>query len=118
MTPANVPLRGITPVTPQVRYDARIVEGRMLTFGTNEIVVGRAAARQFAGLVGRLACQDRAQDEWTVVGIFEAGGSVSETELWADARVLQGAYRRGNSLPVGAASGSSRRRRSTRSRTG
>ncbi len=36
------------------------------------------------------------QFTWTVVGIFESGGSVAETEIWCDARVLQGAYRRGN----------------------
>lgn len=96
MTPANVPLRGITPVTPQVRYDTRIVQGRMLTFGTNEVVVGRLAAATFAGL--SVGSQIRTgQVSWTVVGIFEAGGSVSETELWADARTVQGAFRRGNS---------------------
>jgi putative ABC transport system permease protein len=96
MTPANVPLRGVTPDTPKVRYDAHIMPGgRMLTFGTNEIVVGRAAAGQFAGLsVG--AQVKTGQHTWTVVGIFEADGSVSETEMWSDARVLQGAFRRGN----------------------
>jgi putative ABC transport system permease protein len=79
-----------------VRYDARIVQGRMLNFGTNEVVAGRAAATQFAGLsVGSLI--KTGQVTWTVVGIFESGGSVSETELWADARVVQGAFRRGNS---------------------
>ena len=96
MTAANVPLRGITPVTPQVRYDARIVQGRMLTFGTNEIVAGRAAAATFAGLsVGSIVKTGAVA--WTVVGIFEAGGSVAETEIWADARVVQGAFRRDNS---------------------
>jgi putative ABC transport system permease protein len=96
MTPANVPMRGIVPYTPQVRYDAKIVQGRMLTFGTNEVVAGRAAAAQFAGLsVGSLI--KTGQVTWTVVGIFESGGSVSETELWADARIVQGAFRRGNS---------------------
>jgi putative ABC transport system permease protein len=34
---------------------------------------------------------------WEVVGIFDANGSVAESELWCDARVLQQAYRRGNS---------------------
>jgi putative ABC transport system permease protein len=97
MTAANVPLRGITPATPQVRYDARIMQGRMLNFGTNEIVAGRGAAAQFAGLsVGSLV--KTGQVTWTVVGIFEAGGSVAETELWADARVVQGAFRRGNTF--------------------
>jgi putative ABC transport system permease protein len=96
LTPANVPLRGIEPSTFEVRREARIVEGRMLQFGTNEIIVGRAAERQFVGLsVGSQV--KSGQTVWTVVGVFETGGSVSETEIWCDARVLQGAYRRGNS---------------------
>ena len=96
LTPANVPMRGIEPTTLDVRREARIVEGRMLKFGTNEVVAGRAASRQFQGLsVGSVV--KAGQFTWTVVGIFDSGGSVSETELWCDARVLQGAYRRGNS---------------------
>jgi putative ABC transport system permease protein len=95
-TGANVPLRGIEPATVAVRDDAHIVEGRMLQFGTNEVIVGRAASRQFAGLdVGSEV--HSGQNVWKVVGIFEAGGTVAETEIWCDARVLQGAYRRGNS---------------------
>ncbi len=95
-TPANVPMRGIEPDTLRVRDEARLVQGRMLQFGTNEIIAGRAAVRQFDGLsLGALVVSG--QVTWTVAGVFESGGSVSETELWADARVLQGAYRRGNS---------------------
>jgi putative ABC transport system permease protein len=97
MTPANVPMRGIGPATPAVRYEARITEGRMLQFGTNEVVAGRAAVGQFAGLsVGSRITSGR--NGWVVVGIFDTGGTVSETEVWADARVLQGAYQRGNSF--------------------
>ncbi|MDP1570222.1 MAG: ABC transporter permease [Vicinamibacterales bacterium] len=93
---ANVPMRGIEPVSLQVREEARIIEGRMFEFGTNEIVVGRGASVQFAGL--ELGGEVRSgQNTWRVVGIFEANGGVSETEIWVDARVLQGAYRRGNS---------------------
>jgi len=36
------------------------------------------------------------QNRWQVVGVFEANGGVSETEIWGDVRTLQGAYRRGN----------------------
>ena len=36
------------------------------------------------------------QNAWKVVGVFEADGGVAETEIWCDARVLQGAYRRGS----------------------
>lgn len=101
-TPANVPMRGIEAHTLAVRDNAAIVEGRMLTFGTNEVVVGRGASGQFAGLgVGREIVSG--QNTWRVVGIFEADGSVNESEIWCDARVLQGAYRRGNTYQLVAA---------------
>jgi putative ABC transport system permease protein len=68
----------------------------MLQFGTNEVVVGRAASRQFSGLnVGESI--RRGEVTWMVVGVFDTNGTVSETEIWCDVRVLQGAYRRGNS---------------------
>jgi putative ABC transport system permease protein len=95
-TSANVPMRGVQPTAMAVRNEASIVEGRMLEFGTNEIVVGRGASGQFAGLTVGNEFKS-GQDTWKVVGIFETDGGVSETEIWSDARVLQGAYRRGNS---------------------
>jgi putative ABC transport system permease protein len=94
-TPANVPMRGIEPSTLQVRDDATIIAGRMLEFGTNEVVVGRGANVQFAGLTVGNEIKS-GQNSWKVVGVFEARGGVAETEIWCDARVLQGAYRRGN----------------------
>jgi putative ABC transport system permease protein len=101
-TPANVPMRGVEPTAFAVRDEVSIVEGRMLEFGTNEVIAGRAASGQFAGLeVGNEIVSG--QHAWNVVGIFEAGGGVSESELWADARTLQGVYRRGNSYQVVAA---------------
>lgn len=96
-TDANVPLRGVQAGAFEVRRDVRIVEGRTFEPGRNELIVGRAAQQEFAGLdVG--ATIRFGQSEWTVVGSFEAGGGVPESELWTDVRVLQGAYRRGNSF--------------------
>ena len=95
-TDANVPLRGLTPIALKVRPQVKIVEGRMFTPGTNEIIVGRSASRQFEGLsIGTSVRWGEAS--WQVVGIFDAGGSVAESEIWCDAKVLQPAYRRGNS---------------------
>ena len=96
-TDANVPLRGLTPAALTVRPQLRIAEGRMFTPGTNEIVVGRAASRQFENLVVGSAVRS-GKTSWNVVGIFDAQGSVAESELWCDASVLQGAYQRGNSF--------------------
>jgi len=95
-TSANVPMRGVERTVMSVRSEASIIEGRMFEFGTNEIVVGRGASGQFAGLTVGNEFKS-GQDSWKVVGIFESDGAVSETEIWCDSRVLQGAYRRGNS---------------------
>ena len=96
-TDANVPLRGIEPAALDVRDEVSIVSGRMFRSGTNEIVVGESAARQFTGL--DLGSEQRwGESTWTVVGIFEAGGTIAESEIWCDARVLQPAYRRGDSF--------------------
>jgi putative ABC transport system permease protein len=95
-TPSNVPLRGVDATALAVRYDAHIAQGRMFTYGTNEVVVGRAANGQFEGInVGDTLKTGTV--EWKVVGVFETGGTVAETEMWCDVRVLQSVYRRGNS---------------------
>jgi putative ABC transport system permease protein len=95
-TDANVPLRGLTPIALKVRPQVKIVEGRLFTPGTNEIIVGRAASQQFLGLTIGTSVR-WGESTWQVVGIFDAGGSVAESEIWCDAKVLQPAYRRGNS---------------------
>lgn len=96
-TDANVPLRGLSEMALRVRPQFEIVEGRMFRPGTNEIVVGRAASRQFSNL-GVGTSVRWGDSTWQVVGMFDAGGSVAESEIWCDARVLQSAYRRGNSF--------------------
>jgi putative ABC transport system permease protein len=94
--PANVPMRGIEPAGITLREEFSIVEGRMFQFGTNEVIVGRGARGQFVGTeVGNTIVSG--QNRWQVVGVFETDGGVTETEIWGDARALQGAYRRGNS---------------------
>ena len=95
-TDANVPLRGVSRNALDVRDNFRIVEGRMFEWGLNEVIVGVGALIEFQGLeVGSKITV--AQEEWPVVGIFETGGGLAETEIWVDASVLQPAYRRGNS---------------------
>ena len=95
-TAANVPLRGIEPAALQVRDEVKLVAGRMFEFGTNEAIVGRAASRQFSG-VDLGSSFKSGQLTLKIVGVFESDGSVAETEIWCDSRLLQGVYRRGNS---------------------
>jgi putative ABC transport system permease protein len=97
VTPANVPLRGVGPQAPQLRQNFHIVEGRNFTPGTFEIIAGRGASQQFAGLTVGNKLRWGTTD-WTVVGIFEDRGSVAESEVWTDVTVLQGAYNRGTTF--------------------
>ena len=98
-TDANVPLRGVQPAAYSVRPDLTITAGRKFEWGTNEVIVGEGAVRQFQGLTIGSTIK-RGQNEWKVVGTFSAKGAVWESEIWADARVLQPAYRRGNSYQI------------------
>lgn len=95
-TDANVPFRGVGQQAMAVRNDMKIVKGRMFEPGRNEIIAGVGAARAFAGLdVGNKIRVG--QNDWEVVGIFSGGGGATESEIWADAAVLQPAYHRGDS---------------------
>lgn len=93
---ANVPFRGIQEGAFEVRDNTQLVEGRMFETGKNEMIVGRGLQQEFVGLeVGDTVRLGRV--DWQVVGMFESGGTVSESEIWTDVRVLQDAYRRGTS---------------------
>ena len=94
-TDANVPLRGVGPAAMEVRGNMAMTQGRKFERGKNEVIVGAAASAQFAGLDlnGQIKV---GQQFWTVVGIFSAGGGISESEIWTDAGVLQSAYQRGD----------------------
>jgi len=82
-----------------LRPRAKIIAGRMFTPGRNEIVVGRAARDQFAGLdLGAEVAFGKTR--WRVVGVFAADGAVYESELWADARIVQTLFRRGSTYQV------------------
>lgn len=94
-TKANLPLRGIGDQGAGLRKDIAIVEGRMFSPGSNEIVVGRALIREFEGLeLGSTVAFGTTR--WTVVGVFDAGGSVFESEIWADLPVVQSLFNRSN----------------------
>lgn len=89
---ANVIVRGLDRVGRQLRPDFQIVEGRDLEPGVNELITSRSIARRFEnlGLGERFEINNVM---FTVVGIFEAGGSSAESEVWADLRDLTSAQR-------------------------
>jgi putative ABC transport system permease protein len=90
---ANVVFRGVGPQAFALRPEIRLVAGRMFTPALRELIVGRAAQRQFQG--ADLGSHIRLRDsEWTVVGVFESNGDAHESELMADIETGLSAYRR------------------------
>lgn len=95
-TDANLPLRGVGLDAPSLRDNFTLVEGRMFEPGAAELVVGEGVLREFVGF--ELGSTIRlGTNEWTVVGVFSTGGSVFDSELWADIGVIQNLYQRGAS---------------------
>jgi len=91
--PSNVVIRGATPIGLALRPQVRIVEGRMFRPGTSEIVAGRAIAQGFRGAaIGETL--RFAQRDWTVVGVFDAGRTGFNSEIWGDAEQLLQSFRR------------------------
>jgi putative ABC transport system permease protein len=90
---ANVQVRGVSPRVLAVRNNVRLVQGRFFTPGLYELVIGRNAARSYEGLdLGKTVHIGPGQ--WTVVGVFDSGGSAFDSEIWADANIVNGAYQR------------------------
>src|SRR5688572_28724998 len=93
----NLPLRGVSPMAPLVRKHFQLVEGRMFTEGMNEVIVGNGVVLNYDGLeVGKIVRWGGAN--WTVVGRFTDQAGITESEVWGDTRVVQQAWRRGNSF--------------------
>lgn len=92
-TASNVVIRGVTDHGLTLRPQVKIVEGRMFRPGTSEIVAGRAIAQGFRG-AGLGETLRFAQRDWTVVGVFDAGRTGFNSEIWGDAEQLLQSFRR------------------------
>ena len=90
---ANVQIRGLSPVVLDVRPNARIVEGRFFEPGLTELVVGRNVPDTYAGFEPG-SVVEFGGGRWTVVGVFDAGGSSYDSEVWCDASVLNQVFKR------------------------
>lgn len=90
---ANVIVRGMGEMGLAVRPNIQLAEGRMFQTGRRECVVSQRVANRFANC--RIGESFRAgKADWTVVGIFEAGKSAYESEIWADADEVRDAFNR------------------------
>jgi len=90
---SNVIIRGIGPMSAKLRSGFNQVSGRMFHAGLSEAIVSRRIAERFQGLDVGDKFRIQATD-YTVVGLFEAGGKAFESEIWVDVNSLATATKR------------------------
>lgn len=91
--PANVTIRGIGPQGLALRPQLILRRGRLFKPGSSEIIAGSAIAKNFKG-GGMGESVHFGNRDWTVMGVFDAGGSGFDSELWGDADQFMQAFRR------------------------
>jgi len=96
-TDANVQVRGVSPNVLRIRTFTKIIQGRMFQPGLSELVVGKNASRTYEGLtLGNTV--NFGGGRWKVVGVFDAGGSAFDSEVWCDGRILNEVLKRPDNL--------------------
>ncbi len=92
-TDANVQVRGVSESVLNIRDAVRLSEGRFFISGLPELVVGQNALKNYQGFQLGNTIRFGGQD-WTVVGIMDAGGTAFDSEIWCDAIVLNQTFKR------------------------
>jgi putative ABC transport system permease protein len=79
----NVTVRGMMPDGLELRPKVKIVQGRWFNQGQREVVVSESIHKRFSHAnIGDT--MQFGKGPWTVVGVFDAGGSAYESEIWGD----------------------------------
>ena len=89
----NVLFRGVSHQALEVHDRIKMTGGRFFKPGRTELVVGKNVAPSFQGLDMDESISFGGQS-WTVVGVFESGGTSFDSEIWCDATLLNQAYNR------------------------
>jgi putative ABC transport system permease protein len=95
---ANVQVRGVESGVRSLRTEVAVTEGRWPRPGAGEALVGRKVAGRFQGLTLGGSVELRKNRPVTIVGVFSAGDSAYESELWTDRDALQAAFGRGGTV--------------------
>jgi len=93
--PTNVVVRGVGGKSLALRGQVKLISGRLFRAGSHEIITGSNMAQRIRGasLGGTLRF---ALTEWRVVGVFDAGTTAFDSEVWGDVDQLMSAFRRNN----------------------
>ena len=83
-TTTNIIVRGVQPASRVLRPHFKIIAGRDFDTGKEECIVSQKMSARFKGAQVGGTLDFGPKEKYTVVGIFTAGGSAAESEVWAD----------------------------------
>jgi len=95
---SNVQVRGVTPTSIALRKELKVIEGRAPTPGTDEAMIGKGLDGRFAGMKLGDKVELKKNRAVSVVGVFEAGRSAFESEVWVDVDTLRSTFGREGSV--------------------
>jgi putative ABC transport system permease protein len=90
---ANVIIRGVQPISPELRREVKLAAGRFPRPGSTELIAGAQIARRFQG-AGLGETLRFAMRTWRVVGVMDAGNTGFSSEIWGDVEQILQAFRR------------------------
>jgi len=91
---SNVQVRGVPDNVMKVRPDVHIIEGRPAKPGTDECIIGKNLVGNYRGMNIGEKFDLKKNRPVTVVGVFEAGGSSFESEVWASVETARSSFGR------------------------
>ncbi len=94
----NVTLRGMEPDGLELRRDrVKLVEGSWFQSGQREVALSRSIHNRFGHTnVGDII--DFGKGPWKVTGVFDAGGSAYDSEIWGDFNQVANQFNRQNAV--------------------
>lgn len=81
-------IRGVKPVALDVHEKVKVVKGKAPSAGMWEVMVGSSLHREFESLSPGKSLSFLSH-QWEIVGVFEAGGSSFESEIWTDVDIIK-----------------------------
>lgn len=91
--PTNVVVRGVGMKAMDLRPQVKLIAGRTFRPGSREVIAGKSIAETVTG--GSLGqTLHFALSDWNVVGVFDAGKTAFNSEVWGDVDQLLSAFRR------------------------
>jgi len=91
---SNILVRGVTENVFKVRPEVHLIAGRAPKPGTDECLVGKGIAGNFQGMTLGQKFELKKNRPVEVVGVFEAGGSSFESEVWANIETARTSFGR------------------------